>query len=117
MSTTIVKEPEFFLKAELIYFLKKNAQIKTVIRSPDPGTVQQIVETRFFICDELICSTSSLVPPVKAKVSVEEVSGMIGVQSEINAAKSDIGNLIHHLLEQQKRIEALEKHLAQYTTS
>jgi hypothetical protein len=101
--------PEFFLKEELKYYLKNNLQIMVTVPPPEEGTWNRKIITQVSIEKEHICSSET--------VMINDLPLTVKFNKDMEGVKCDVGNLIHHLLDQQKRIEALEKHLSQFTTA
>jgi hypothetical protein len=112
--------PEFFLSEELIAYLKRTMEIRVTVAPFDPvsdplGVIaaspgDHIVNSSIVIDGHHITGSTAV-------MKAEQPRFIAKLETELKDAKNDIGNLIHHLLAQQKRIEALEKHLQQYTTA
>lgn len=113
------KEPAFFLKDELIYFLKKHADIVVTETRHDKDSLEgESLITQFKIDGQLICSSRTSLPARANPERIREIflEETVSVKQELAEAKNDIRILVHHMLSQQERIDKIETQLAQYIT-
>ena len=111
MEEEVIPEAKFFLKDELIYFLKNHMEIVSVpAASQHFGSTQVTdVSTVIYIAGEEICSTVTRIIHPSNPILEGQVMHLQRDNSrqddELRIIKKDLSDAVHHLLTLKKRID------------